>query len=129
MRIQVAAGLIFNSSKQILIAKRPKGVHFADHWEFPGGKIEPNESEEQALKRELEEELGIQILEYDHFMKFSHHYPEKTVEFDIWSVTHFEGEPQAKQSQEIKWVEISHLNQYPFPDANYKILQMLQNDL
>ena len=129
MLIKVAAGLIFNPAKQILIAKRPKGVHFADHWEFPGGKIEQNESVEQALKRELDEELGIIIQEFNPFMTFTHDYPEKSVEFDIWKVTQFTGQPEAKQSQEIRWVAIKDLNQYPFPDANYKILKNLQNSL
>ena len=127
--IKVAAGLITNTLNQILIAKRPKGVHFADHWEFPGGKIEEDESAEQALKRELEEELGIIIQEFNLFMTFTHDYPEKSVEFDIYKVTQFMGLPQAKQSQEIKWVAINDLNQYPFPGANRKIIQVLESDL
>ena len=129
MRIKVAAGLITNASNQILIAKRPKGVHVADQWEFPGGKIEEDESAEQALHRELEEELGIQLLKYESFMTFTHDYPEKSVEFDIYKVTQFTGLPQAKQSQEIRWVELKDLNQYSFPDANYKVLKNLQDSM
>lgn len=101
--IRVVVGLIIKEQK-ILVAKRPFDKPYAGYWEFPGGKIEENESAEEALKRELAEELGIEVLNAAHCFQHTHSYPDKTVLLQIWKITAFSGEVSGKENQELRWV-------------------------
>lgn len=105
----VVAAAIFDSSGRVLIAERPAGRHMAGRWEFPGGKVAPGESEEAALARELEEELGIGCLEARPMMRLSHRYPDREVELSLWVVRRYQGEPQPLDGQRLKWVERARL--------------------
>lgn len=126
-KVHVAVGLVFNSTKQVLIAKRPDTVHQGGLWEFPGGKVETNETVKQALARELLEELGIRIQSADAVMQISHQYNDKHVLLDVWSVDDFDGEPSGVEGQPVKWISLSELSQYQFPKANAEIVSWLQN--
>jgi len=121
-RIHVVAAVIEDTNHQILIAKRPKHAHQGGLWEFPGGKVEANELPEQALKRELFEELGIRVQACEPLIQISYDYPDKSIFLDVWRVTHFTGQAYGKESQQTCWVNKNELTQYQFPAANNAIL-------
>jgi len=123
-RIHVVAGVIYNHSKQqVLIAKRPEHLHQGGLWEFPGGKVASGESPEQALKRELMEELAIEVNDCSPFLLTEHDYSDKLIVLDVWAVYGFAGQPKGNEGQRICWVDISALNDYQFPAANYAVLE------
>lgn len=105
----VVAAAIFDASGRVLIAERPAGKHMAGRWEFPGGKVAPGESEEAALARELQEELGIKVVSARPLMRLTHRYPDRDVELSMWVVERYDGEPQPLDGQGLKWVERSRL--------------------
>jgi len=125
-RLHVAVGVIRNSNGDILIAKRAEVLHQGGLWEFPGGKVEPGESVEQALGRELFEELGIKIGKISPLIKTSHAYPDRNVLLDVWWVENFSGEPYGKERQPIRWVPVTQLKNYPFPEANWPIRRAVE---
>lgn len=108
--ILVVAAAILDASGRVLIAERPAGKHMAGRWEFPGGKVAPGESEEAALARELEEELGIECVEARPMMRLNHRYPDRDVELSMWVVERYRGEPQALDGQRLKWVPRTQLD-------------------
>jgi 8-oxo-dGTP diphosphatase len=125
-RIHVAAAVIYNTTKeQILLAKRPDDKHQGGKWEFPGGKVEPRESVQDALVRELAEEIGIHVTQAQPLIQIQHDYSDKAVLLDIWQVTAFTGTAQGVEGQAIKWVSKTTLNDYQFPAANLPVLQAI----
>ena len=106
----------------ILIAKRPDKTHQGGLWEFPGGKVEQGETLFDALKRELEEELAIDITATEPLIKIRHDYGDKVVLLDVHKVTEFSGQPQGNEGQPIRWVTPSSLHEYDFPAANRPII-------
>jgi 8-oxo-dGTP diphosphatase len=125
-RVDVAVGVIIKDSK-VLIAERAKHLHQGNKWEFPGGKVESDESVESALKRELNEELGIEIQQQRSWFSLSFDYPDKQVNLHMWIVSEFAGQPEGKEGQPIRWVAFEDLGEYTFPDANVPIIQKLQS--
>lgn len=125
-QISVAAAVIHNSSGEILIARRAEDAHQGGLWEFPGGKIEPGETTELALARELEEELGIQVKKAQPLIKVHHDYGDKSVLLDVWRVTEFTGEALGREGQPIKWVAPAQLDDFDFPAANEAIIAAAQ---
>ncbi len=125
-RVHVAVAVIVGSDGHILIAKRPEHVHQGGLWEFPGGKVEAGESLEVALKRELQEELGIKLQACEPFLEIHHDYPDKQVFLDVWSVTAFSGDVYGREQQPILWVAPERLSDYDFPEANQPIVASLQ---
>jgi len=123
--IQVVAGIIQDRQGHILLAKRQAHQHQGSLWEFPGGKKEPQENAEQALKRELWEEIGIQIKTCYPAINISHHYLDKSIRLDVWWVSAWDGMPYGKEGQSLRWVNQQKLTDYAFPDANLAILQAL----
>ena len=121
--IHVAVGVIVDDSGRILIALRPEVSHQGGLWEFPGGKIEVGETVQQALARELDEELGIQAIGFKPLTEITHDYGDKSVFLDVWWVDKFEGEAHGKEGQPIAWVEKAALKNYQFPEANQSILK------
>lgn len=125
--IHVVAAVIYNSRKQILLAQRPLHKHQGGKWEFPGGKVEPNELAVDALKRELFEELGIEpdVASMQSFIEIRHTYPDKNIWLDVWLVSSFQQEPVGREGQAIDWFELAELKKLDFPAANEPILQKL----
>ena len=123
--IHVAVALIIKD-QQILISLRPSDVHQGGLWEFPGGKLEDGESVDQALLRELKEELSIEIKSARPFMQIHHDYGDKKVLLDIYKVNEFSGEPRGAEGQEVKWQPVSDLKVTDFPRANRPIIYTLQ---
>ena len=97
--IQVVAAVIRDAEDNILITRRAQHVHQGGLWEFPGGKREAGETAPQALARELNEELGIQVLEAVPLIKVNHDYGDKQVQLDVWTVTDFAGEAWGREGQ------------------------------
>lgn len=120
--IHVAVGLIMCGQK-VLISWRNASQHQGNRYEFPGGKIEPNETPEQGLIRELLEELGIAVQNPIRTQQLSYDYPEKTVCLHVFKITQFTGEPRGQEGQEVRWVDQHDLSLYQFPDANAPILR------
>jgi 8-oxo-dGTP diphosphatase len=89
---------------ELLVAQRPPGKWREGAWEFPGGKVEDNESPEEALRRELAEELGVVPLSTVSLGAFPHEYPERHVEIVLWLVTDFSGEPRGLDGQALRWL-------------------------
>ena len=121
-RIHVAAAVIRGGDGRILIARRPDDKHQGGLWEFPGGKVEADESVEQALARELDEELGIRPSAARPLLQVRHDYPDKQVLLDVWDVSAFTGEPHGAEGQPLAWVAPEKLGDYQFPAANRPIV-------
>lgn len=128
-RVHVAVAVIRNKihpgASQILITQRAKDAHQGGLWEFPGGKVEASETVQQALGRELEEELGITIEQetLEPLIQIRHDYPDKHVLLDVWFVDDFSGEPYGREGQPLQWVGADELHTYAFPAANLPIIR------
>jgi len=120
--IHVAVGVVVGSDGTILIAKRPDNAHQGGLWEFPGGKVEENESVFEALHRELFEELAIRTIATEPLIKIRHDYGDKIVLLDVHKVTQFSGEPTGNEGQPVIWVLPANLHNYAFPAANRPII-------
>jgi len=122
--ISVVAGILRHGSR-FLAARRPEGGSMGGLWEFPGGKIEAGENPDTALRRELEEELGITVLEASEWRVHEHHYPDKSVRLHFFHIHMFRGEPQSKEGQLLAWVSPSEACNLPFLEADLEILREL----
>ena len=125
-RVHVVAAVIEDKDGNIFIAKRPIDKHQGGLWEFPGGKVEPGESSFDALKRELHEEIGIDVIDAQALIQISHDYPDKSVLLEVWKVNEFNGHAHGKENQKTQWVSKQGLNQYAFPAANAPIITAAQ---
>ena len=124
--VHVAVGVLRNDQGQVLISLRADEAHQGGLWEFPGGKVEPGESVEQALSREFEEELGICAHSCTPFIQISHDYEDKSVLLDVWNVQSLSGVPRGREGQQIEWRAQSALCVDDFPRANARIIRALQ---
>lgn len=122
--LQVAVGLVMDRQR-VLITLRQAHQDLAGLWEFPGGKIEPGETVEQALQRELREELGIEAGAQVAFCQQAYRYPDKQVLLHVQQVLDFQGDVQGREGQEWRWVALTDLGNYKFPDANKTIIEQL----
>lgn len=125
-RLQVVVAIILNSDEEVLIARRHAHQHQGDLWEFPGGKREANETRFQALQREIQEEVGLQIDHAEPFMQIAHDYADLQVELDVWLITEFIGEAMSKEGQPLVWCKLAELSGLDFPAANKQIVERLQ---
>ena len=124
--LHVAVGIIYNQQRQILIAKRARHKHQGGLWEFPGGKVETGETVRQALDRELNEEIGIQVTAASSLMQVNHNYDEKHILLDVWEVTDFSGIARGNEGQTVCWMAIEEFDNYPFPEANRGIIEKIK---
>lgn len=127
-RVHVAVGVIEDQQGRILISKRAEALHQGGKWEFPGGKVEPGESLQDALLRELHEELGVDGGVVTDLMQIHHDYSDKHVFLDICRVTQVSGNIHGREGQPIKWVPKAELDDYEFPEANQEIVKLLLNE-
>ncbi|WGE35012.1 8-oxo-dGTP diphosphatase MutT [Actinobacillus genomosp. 1] len=127
--IQVAAGIIRNEFGQIYLTQRLEGQDFAQALEFPGGKVDTGETPEEALKRELEEEIGIHVLSAFPYESFRFDYPTKVIEFFFYLVEEWVGEPFGREGQEGFWVAQADLDESEFPPANSHLIQRLKSEV
>lgn len=124
--IDVAVGLIWRGG-DVLATQRPAGKAHEGYWEFPGGKVERGEQPEEALVRELAEELGIGVRAY-HFWKYVEHEYEShqlRVKLHFFHVTHFAGEPCAREGQNMRWVSPAEAADLPLLPADTELVATL----
>ncbi|HAN73158.1 MAG TPA: 8-oxo-dGTP diphosphatase MutT [Planktothrix sp. UBA8407] len=124
----IGVGVIWNHQKQILIDKRRAEGSLGGLWEFPGGKLELGETLEDCIKREIQEELAIEIQVKEHLMTIEHTYTDFKVTLNVYHCDYISGEPQPLESDEIRWVTLDEIDQFPFPKANKKIIAALKNN-
>ena len=124
--LHVAVAAIVNQRDEVLVSLRPDHVHQGGLWEFPGGKLEAGESVQDALRREIHEELGIEIASQQPLIRIPHQYPERAVLLDVWKVEAFGGEPHGREGQRVEWRAIDQLHDTDFPVANRPIIRALQ---
>ncbi|MBM0742989.1 A/G-specific adenine glycosylase [Phormidium sp. CLA17] len=125
-RKMIGVAVIWNDAGQILIDRRkPEGL-LGGMWEFPGGKVEPGETIPACIQREIQEELGIEIEVGDRLIVVDHTYSHFHVTLNVHHCKHLSGEPQAIECDEIRWVELTDLDSYPFPKANLQIIEALK---
>lgn len=120
--LRVAVGVIRDARNRVLIAQRPAHVHQGGLWEFPGGKLEADESVETALARELDEELHLHVRRSQPLLTLRHAYPQRRVKLEVREVTEWHGEPYGRENQPVRWVEPERLPEYAFPAANAPIV-------
>ncbi len=124
--LEVAVGLLCNADGQVLVSQRGVNTHLPGTWEFPGGKFEAGETSQQALSRELSEELGIKVLAAQPLITLRHRYPEKTVRLHVFEVMRWQGEPHSREQQSIRWVNYQQLTGLDMPAADAPILKALR---
>ena len=125
----VAAAALTDVDRRVLIAQRPAGKSMAGLWEFPGGKVDPGETPEAALVRELREELGIEVcLEcLAPFTFASHAYETFHLLMPLFLCNTWEGEITPREGQQIAWVRASRLRDYPMPPADQPLIPYLRD--
>lgn len=123
----VAACALIDADGRVLIARRPANKEMAGLWEFPGGKVDDGERLEQTLIRELKEELGIEVQEacLAPLTFASHTYPQFQLLMPLWICRRWEGEPKAMEGQELAWVNVRRLRDYPMPPADEPLIPHL----
>lgn len=122
-RLHIVAAVLVRRDGRILATTRPEGRSMAGRWEFPGGKLEPGESRWQGLRRELDEELGLTPLDGRPLIRLHHDYPNgPEVDLDVWRVSDWQGEPQAREGQRFDWFSPAALTDLDFLEANTPIV-------
>ena len=124
---EVVAALIWKGN-QFMICQRPAHKARGLLWEFVGGKVEPGETKEQALVRECREELAIAVQVGKVFMEVTHEYPDLTVHLTLFHASIQEGTPQLLEHNDIRWITVEEIDQYPFCPADEVILERLKEE-
>jgi len=127
--ILVSAAALIDPDGRILLAQRPEGKSMAGLWEFPGGKVEPGETPEAALIRELHEELGIETWKscLAPLTFASHAYPDFHLLMPLFACRKWEGIVQAREGQQLAWVRSERLRDYPMPPADLPLIPILRD--
>lgn len=125
-QIHVMAGVLSDATGRVLVAQRPVGKHLAGRWEFPGGKLAKGEAPLAGLKRELIEELGLDLLAAEPLIRLHHDYNDRRVLLDVWRVTEWSGTPQSLDGQAFKWVVPDDLPAIDLLEADRPIVTALR---
>jgi len=127
--VLVSAVALIDTDGRVLLAQRPEGKPMAGLWEFPGGKIEPGETPEAALIRELQEELGIDTHAscLAPLTFASHSYPDFHLLMPLFACRRWQGAPQSREGQVLKWVRPAALRDYPMPPADVPLIPILRD--
>lgn len=127
--VLVAAAALIDVDGRVLICQRPEGKQLAGLWEFPGGKVEPGETPEACLIRELEEELGIQVAKacLAPFVFASHEYESFHLLMPLYLCRKWEGQVQNREHKAMAWVKPNKLTDYPMPPADEPLIAWLRD--
>ncbi|MGH1423639.1 MAG: (deoxy)nucleoside triphosphate pyrophosphohydrolase [Pseudooceanicola sp.] len=127
--VLVSAVALIDIDGRVLLAQRPEGKSMAGLWEFPGGKVEPDETPESALIRELQEELGIDTWAscLAPLSFASHKYDDFHLLMPLFACRKWEGTPRGKEGQTLKWVRAADLRNYPMPAADVPLIPILRD--
>ena len=122
-RIQVVLGIVCNpAGNKVLVARRAPGSDLGGFWEFPGGKVRAGEPALLALKRELYEEVNIEVGGCTPLISFDYDYPHRSLHFKVWKIHDWAGAATGREGQETRWMDISSLSVQDFPPANRGII-------
>lgn len=121
MPVHVAVGVIQDAQGRVLLTRRAASAHQGGLWEFPGGKVERGEDLARALRREIQEELGIVVNTHQPLIQITHSYPDKTVRLDVHRIQDYSGTPIGLEGQPLEWVFPEQLSQYAMPAADRPI--------
>ena len=121
--IPVAVGIARDPMGRLLVGQRPACKDYPGKWEFPGGKLEPGESVYKALVREFREELGLEITRAEPAFVVRHHYPDRSVELNVWRVIDFLGKATGLEDQVVCWVAPRELAGLDFLDGNQTLVE------
>ncbi len=128
--MKVAVAVIFDEQQRVLITKRPEQAAHGGLWEFPGGKLEKEETAEAALIREIKEEVDLDILDYTFLGAIYHTYGINHVELLVFSSHQFKGEAHCREGQsDLRWVHRQELDNYDFPEANEEVKKLIMSEL
>lgn len=127
--VLVSAVALIDIDGRILLAQRPEGKSMAGLWEFPGGKVEPEETPEVALIRELQEELGIDTWQscLAPLSFASHSYDDFHLLMPLFACRKWKGTPVSRENQNLKWVRVQNLKDYPMPPADIPLIPVLRD--
>jgi 8-oxo-dGTP diphosphatase len=123
--VKVAVGIIINPLNEVLVALRPQHNPHGGLWEFPGGKFEVNETLLQAMCRELNEEIGIEVVSISPLLTVQHDYGAINVELNTWRIEKYLGIPYGREGQEVRWVSREELLKLSFPEGNRLIVETI----
>lgn len=123
--IHVVAAALIDADGRVLLAQRPEGKHLAGYWEFPGGKVEAGESAEQALRREILEEIGVRVGAVESLIRIPWNYSSKRIVLDVYRVDSFDGVPHSCEGQPLKWVPATALDPAEMPEADHPVIHAL----
>jgi 8-oxo-dGTP diphosphatase len=123
--VHVVAAVPRDAAGRVLITQRPPGKHMAGYWEFPGGKIGAGESGEQALRRELAEELGVALQRCHPLLQLRHDYADRVVQLEVFVVDEYGGQPSGLEAQALKWVAVAELAAQGLLPADRPIVEAL----
>ncbi|ELP54854.1 8-oxo-dGTP diphosphatase MutT [Microcystis aeruginosa NIES-298] len=124
---QIGVAVIRDDRDLILIDRRLAKGLLGGFWEFPGGKIEGNETVQECIKREILEEIGIDIAVDSHLITIDHTYSHFRVNLQVYNCRYLRGQARAIECEEIRWVTIQELDNYTFPAANQEIIRALKD--
>ncbi len=124
--MRVVAAALFDAAGRVLIAQRPEGKHMAGWWEFPGGKVGGDESDRDALVRELREELGVEARPDHEVASLQHEYSDRIVELVLWRAELLSGVPRGLDGQALKWVACQSLGSERLLPADAPLVHALQ---
>ena len=124
-RIHVAAGVISDAAGRILVQRRDATANQGGLWEFPGGKLKGTEVALDALRRELNEEIGIEVENAEPLIRIEHDYPDLTVILDVWTITSYSGRPAPLEGQPLMWVAAEALSGLAMPAADRPIVDAI----
>lgn len=127
--IHVVAGALFDTAGRVLIAQRPPGKHMAGGWEFPGGKLLAGEEVFAGLRRELKEELDVDVLTAEKVAECVHDYDDRRVLLDLWQVREYRGAPQPLDHQALRWVGVEELDRAGLLPADEPLVLALKQKL
>lgn len=119
------AGALFDASGRVLIAQRPPGKHMAGGWEFPGGKLEAYEDRFAGLRRELLEEIGVEITAAEPLIAYEHRFADRAVFLDLWWINEYSGTPKPLDSQALRWVGLEDLDKVGLLEADRPMIPAL----
>ncbi len=127
--VLVSAVALIDADGRVLLAQRPEWKSLAGLWEFPGGKVEPGETPEAALIRELDEELGISTHAscLAPLTFASHSYPDFHLLMPLFACRRWQGTPQSREGQNLKWARVNELRDYPMPPADLPLIPILRD--
>jgi 8-oxo-dGTP diphosphatase len=126
--LPIAVGILLRGNR-VLVTRRKEGTHLAGVWEFPGGKIQPGEEPEAALRREMLEEMALRFDKATLIHRKHHSYAEREVDLHFFLCTGVLDEPEAVEGQEARWVSAGDLDHLDIPAANSEVIRMIQDQI